>query len=290
MNLIIAFIFFVLVLFLAILPYFLMYLLSDFFALLLNYIFKYRKKIILENLKLCFPEKNNQEIRYLVSNVYKNLTDNILEGIKAFTMSKRQLVKRHKISNVEILNELKKANKSIIAVAGHYNNWEWGSLSAKLQTDYNIVGFYKPLSNSYINSFVRWSRERCGTFLASIEETSSTFEKFKDIPTAFLMAADQSPGKKYLDKSFWIQFLGRDTAFLHGPEKHAKNNNYPVVYIDVQRVKRGFYTVQLSILAENPAELPEGEITSRFASKLESVIQDKPANWLWSHNRWKLKR
>ena len=290
MNLLIAFIFFLSVFLIALLPYFLMYLLSDFFALLLNHVFKYRKKIILQNLSTCFPGKSSGEMKQLVSAVYKNLTDNILEGIKAFTMSKKQIVRRHKILNIDFLNDLEKANKSIIAVAGHYNNWEWGSISAKLQTDYNVVGFYKPLSNPYIDSFVRWSRERCGTLLSSIKETSSTFEKFKDVPTAYLMAADQSPGKKYLKDAYWINFLERDTAFLHGPEKHAKNNNYPVVYIDVHRIKRGYYTVELSMLAENPADLPDGEITTRFAKKLESIIKNQPANWLWSHNRWKLKR
>ena len=126
--------------------------------------------------------------------------------------------------------------------------------------------------------------------LFSISETTSTFKDLKDTPTIFLMAADQSPGRKYIDNAYWIDFLGRDTAFLHGPEKHARANNYVVMYIDVQRTKRGYYTVELSLIADKPSELEDGEITSRFAKKLESVINKEPSNWLWSHNRWKLKR
>jgi KDO2-lipid IV(A) lauroyltransferase len=104
------------------------------------------------------------------------------------------------------------------------------------------------------------------------------------------MAADQSPGRKYIDKAYWINFLGRDTAFLHGPEKHAVTNNYVVMYIDVQRKKRGYYTIELSVLTDKPSQLSDGEITSRFAKKLESIIYKDPTNWLWSHRRWKLIR
>ena len=290
MNVLVAFIFFIFVLILAIFPFFLIYLLSDLFAFLLYKVFGYRKKIIHQNLSKCYPDKSEKEIKKLMWGVYKNLTDNILEGIKAFTMTKSQIIKRHKIVNPEILKKYIDSDKSLIAVTGHYGNWEWGSLSASLQTQYNIVGLYKPLSNKYIDSCARWSRARCGTILASINETKRTFKEFENTPTAYLMAADQSPGKKYRKSAYWIQFLGQETAFLHGPEKYAQSHNYPVMYIDVQRVKRGFYEVELSILADNPTELENGEITNRFAQKLESVINKEPANWLWSHNRWKLKR
>jgi KDO2-lipid IV(A) lauroyltransferase len=102
------------------------------------------------------------------------------------------------------------------------------------------------------------------------------------------MAADQSPRNK--EKAIWVDFLGRDTAFLHGPEKYAMQYNYPVFYADIKQVKRGYYTLYLSILADDPASLSEGEITKRFAAKLESIILEDPGNWLWSHKRWKLSR
>lgn len=282
--------FFIMVFMMAIIPYFLMYLLSDLLAFLLCKVFKYRKQLILKNLNSVFSDKSEEQIKEILPKVYKNLTDNILEGIKAFSMLKRQIVRRHKIVDTGIIDDYYNQGKSIIAVTGHYNNWEWGSLSASLQTKYNVVGLYKPLSNKLIDNFIRKSRQKCGTILAPINDTSRTFEKYKDIPTVYLMAADQSPGKKYKKSAFWIDFLGRDTAFLHGPEKYAKSYNYPVVYVNVQRAKRGFYTVELSVLSDNPEQDKEGEITTMFAKKLESNIKQEPANWLWSHNRWKLKR
>lgn len=290
MKFITAVFFFIFIWLFAVIPFFLLYQISNVFYVLLYYVFGYRKKIILKNLTECFPNKSEKEIKALLPSIYKNLTDNILEGIKAFTMTSKQIVKRHKIVNPEIFEKYFNNKQTMIAVAGHYGNWEWGSISASLQTDYNMVALYKPLSNKIIDNFIRKSRERSGTVLASMFETSETFKKHKDTPSVFLMAADQSPGRKYIKNAYWIDFLGRDTAFLHGPEKYAKNNNYPVMYVDVQRIRRGYYEIELSILADNPLELKDGELTARFAKKLESIIYTEPANWLWSHNRWKLSR
>jgi KDO2-lipid IV(A) lauroyltransferase len=175
-------------------------------------------------------------------------------------------------------------------VTGHYANWEWGSLSASEQTGFNIVAFYKRINNWYIDKLVRRNRSRFGTELASINETTLTFEKYKNIKTIFLMAADQGMPKGFVDRAYWIQFLNQDTPFLHGMEKHARLNNLPVIFVEIQRVKRGYYTIELSVLSTKPFELEKGALTEMYVRKLESVILKKPENWLWSHNRWKLTR
>lgn len=251
------------------------------------YVVQYRKKVIVANLKRAFPELRAKEINKLALKAYRNLTDNIFEGLKTFTMRKSQIVRRHKIKNPEVLERLFSERRSIIGVTAHYNNWEWGSLSASLQTQYKVVALYKPLSNKHIDKILRASRSRCGTELVSIYETSKIFEKYRNQPTIFLMAADQSPSAKELPKAYWFEFLGIKTPFLHGLEKHAKNNNCAVVYIDIQRAKRGFYTNELTLLTDHPAGLNDGELTGMYVKKLETIIQKKPANWLWSHKRWK---
>jgi KDO2-lipid IV(A) lauroyltransferase len=137
---------------------------------------------------------------------------------------------------------------------------------------------------------VLWSRTRFGTTLASIKETSLTFETYNNTLTIFLMASDQGMQKHQTERAYWVQFLNRDTPFLHGMEKYARLNNLPVIFTDIQRVKRGYYTIELSILTTNPLELEEGVLTEMYARKLESVILKKPENWLWSHRRWKFQR
>lgn len=286
-NFLVASIFVLFLIVIGIMPFFVLYLFSDLMYFILYHVIGYRKGVVYKNLKETFPEKPDAEIKDLMKKSYKNLTDVLVEGIKAFTMTNSQIRKRHRVVNPELALPLFKDAKSIIGVAGHYCNWEWGSLSASLFMKHKVVGFYKPLSNLWIDRFARWSRARYGTTLASIKETSLNFERFKDCPSIFLMAADQSPSK--ISQSHWVRFLGRDTAFLHGPEKHARLNNIPVMFIDVQRVKRGYYTVEISMLAKDPGQLKDGEITWLYAQKLESVILAKPENWLWSHRRWKHK-
>lgn len=266
-------------------PFFLIYPLSDFIGFLIYRVIGYRKNVIQDNIKNCFPEKSQSEIKELLSSIYKNLADIIIEGIKSFTMTRGQIMRRHKILNPELVNKYIKNGQSVVAVTAHYNNWEWGSLSASLQLDMNAIGFYKPLSNHYIDRFLKWSRSRYGTTLVSIYETTATFEQFVNQSKIFLMAADQNPSNP--EKAYWIDFFGKKTAFLHGPEKHARQNNLPIVFIEIMRVKRGFYTIQLSDLVKNPMQYQEGEITQLYAKKIEEVIRRDPPNWLWSHKRWK---
>jgi KDO2-lipid IV(A) lauroyltransferase len=271
-----------------ILPFRILYLLADITRFFLHRVFAYRKKVIRSNLKRCFPEKNEHEIDQLVLKVYKNLADVTVEGFKAFTMTRRQLAERHKIVNPTLLDQFNNSNKNIIATPCHYGNWEWGSLAPSLQLNYQIAAFYTKFSNPYIDKFMRYNRSRTGAKLIPTTETSISFKKMINSRTVFIMAADQSPSKP--EKAVWVNFLGQKTAFLDGPERHARANDIPVIFVDIQRVKRGFYELELSFISINSAETTTGEITRAYAGRLEKMIMEKPENWLWSHKRWKLNK
>lgn len=271
-----------------ILPFWTLYLFSDITRIVLQYVFGYRKKVVKGNLEKCFPDKSPKEINKLVNLSYKNLTDVTVEGFKGFTMSRKQLLKRHKIINPEILDPYKDTTKSVIATPCHYGNWEWGSMGPSLQLQYQIVAFFTPLSNPILNNFIKKNRSRTGAILASTRETNKTFDELADTKTAYIMAADQSPSK--VSKAIWVDFLGQKTAFLDGPERHARTRDLPVVFTDIQRVKRGYYTLELSYITEDPKETAPGEITTAYAKRVEEIVKRKPENWLWSHKRWKLNK
>jgi Kdo2-lipid IVA lauroyltransferase/acyltransferase len=290
MNLLIAILFVVGVILIWLLPAPILYGFSNFLRIIIYYVIGYRKDVVKKNLEEAFPGITEMELKRLTRLFYKNLIDIFLEGIWAFSITPKKLLKRYRMINPEILKPFSDAGQSVIGVTAHYTNWEWGSMSGRLQTDYNVIVFYKTLSNKYIDKFVRWNRSKFGTTLVSINETSKTFEKCRNTKTLFLMAADQGMPKKFLDKAYWIQFLNHDTPFLHGMEKHARLNNLPVVYMNVERVRRGYYTIELTVLTTKPAELESGVLTEMYARKLESIILKKPENWLWSHRRWKFSR
>ncbi|MCF8368817.1 MAG: lysophospholipid acyltransferase family protein [Bacteroidales bacterium] len=288
MNLILAGIAIFFIFLVGIIPFFLLYLLSDIIRFILFFILRYRRKIVEKNLKESFHYRTEGEVEQLTWLFYKNLADVLLEGFKAFTMSRNQINKRHKVLNPELVVPYFEKGQSIIAVPSHYGNWEWGSMSSGLQMPQNSVVFYKPLNNKWVDRFVRRSRAKYGSELVSIYKTARVFKEHVPKNSCFIMASDQSPSN--VKKAIWVKFLSRDTAFLHGPEYYAREYNLPVIFVDIQRKKRGYYELELAVIAENPAELEEGEITQRYAKKLEKTIVNKPENWLWSHRRWKHER
>ncbi|MFP4556200.1 MAG: lysophospholipid acyltransferase family protein [Bacteroidales bacterium] len=287
MKIVSAFFFYFGVFLIGILPFPLLYIFSNLLRIVLHRVIKYRVDIVRDNLTNAFPEKSKSDLIELEKLVYKNLADIFLEGIKSFSLSTKQINKRHRVLNPQILDSYLNNKQDILGVTGHFANWEWGSLSASTQINASVVAFYKKLNNKYIDRFVRKSRAKFGTILASIDKTSKAFEVNIGRKTVFVMAADQNTIRKNLNKSHWFNFFGRSVPFLHGPEKYATLYNLPVVFIDIVRVERGYYEVELSTLAEKPSELPEGEITRRYAQALENRIRRKPEEWLWSHKRWK---
>jgi KDO2-lipid IV(A) lauroyltransferase len=274
--------------FVGIMPFRALYLFSDAMFFVIYHVIGYRRNVVLINLSSSFPEKNAVEINSLSKKFYQHLCDITLESIKGFTMSPQEIVCRHRILNPELADYHFDKGVSTISVPAHYNNWEWGSLSPGLQLKYPIVGFYKCLSNKQVDIFVKAHRARFNTRLAALKETSGTFKDLSDIPHAYIMASDQSPTN--LKECYWIDFMNQETAWLHGPEKYARRYNFPVIYVDIQKVKRGFYELKLVLLTEDPSSLPEGEITRLYTQHLEKSILNEPAYWLWSHKRWKHKR
>ncbi len=270
-------------------PFRVLYIISDFLRFVLYRVIGYRKKVMKENIRNSFTGLSEAEQKKLIKQSYKNIADIFVEGIKGFTISNKQVVARHKFINLEFLTPYKEAGKSVILLPAHYGNWEWGGLSIPLQFDYNkAVVLYKPLSNKFADRMMKKNRSRTGIFMGSIYKTAKLFQVYAPQTSTFFLIADQSPSD--VSRAYWTTFMGRETAFLPGPERYAHLYNLPVIFVDIQRVKRGYYEISFSLITDNSTSLPKGEITARYARKLEDVIRKKPEDWLWSHRRWKHKK
>ncbi len=272
----------------SLLPFPVLYGLSNFLYFIFYKVLKYRKKVVQSNLKKSFPNKSEKELLAIEKGFYKNLSDITVESIKGFSLSKKSIMKRYHLINPEFLDSYK--DKNILLVAGHFSNWEWGAIAAgeMLKSFERVLGFYKPLSNKHMDKYVRKTRGNLGTNLVSIKNTYEVFEENVPHHSAFIMVADQSPSR--VAKSHWMTFLNQDTVCLHGPEKYCKTHKLPMLFLDIKRIKRGYYTVTLSELYDGSTPTKEGEITEYFMRKLEQRIIEEPSNWLWSHKRWKKKR
>ena len=271
--------------FIGILPFFILYGMADFTALVLHYVIGYRKKVVRSNLIKCFPEKSNKELRRIERKFYRNLSDIAIESVKGIYMSKKQIQKRFKVLNPEALNSFYEKNQSILALASHYTNWEWGILAVDFQIPHQAVSIYKPMHFKEMEDFSFRRRSRFGMKLVGIKETKAFFAEKKDQPACTILAADQHPNDN--KNSIVVDFFNIETAALHGPEAYGRITGMPLVYFDIQRVKRGHYTLKIIQLFDNPKETQFGEITQKYMSQVEEIIRRKPENWLWSHKRWK---
>lgn len=271
----------------ALLPFPLLYAFSDFACFFLRDVFGYRREVIEGNMRNSFPEKSEKEIRLLANQYYRYLCDLILETLKTLTMSEEEAKKRSVFHTADWLTQFHKEGKSIIIVMGHYGNWEWGGPGFSLYTPYQLVVVYRPLSNPYFERMMTGMRTKFNTRIVPVNNVLRDMVASRKQVTATALIADQNASP---ETAYWTTFLNQDTAVFTGPEKIAKKFDYPVVYMNIKRVKRGYYHIYPELMFEKPALAGENEIVEAFARRLEKEIQIEPTYWLWSHKRWKHKR
>lgn len=272
--------------FISILPFRVLYVVSDGLYLLLYYIIGYRKKVVNSNLKLVFPEKTDIEISVIRKKFYKHLCDMFLEMAKTMTISEKELKKRFKIVNPEALQRLEALNKSVILIFGHYASWEW---SIVIQNYINFKGLavYKRLANKYFDKLVKAIRSKFNTDLISTKETIHVINDMesKGIKSITGFLSDQSP--RLTKEAYWGTFMGIEVPCFTGAERLAKKLDLTTAYLKVTKVKRGYYEAEVMMLAENPNDYKNYELTNMFLQELEKQIYEAPEYYLWTHKRWK---
>jgi len=270
------------------LPFSVAFMFSDLTYLVIYRLIGYRKQVVMTNIRNSLPGKSEEEYRRIAKAFYHHMGDMLVESLKSFTMPEAKIVERYKYTRTEELNQCYREGRGTICVAGHYGNWEWGGIASGTQLLHKPVGFYKPLSNKYIDAYTQRTRVQGRSVLVSINDTRQVFEKDWGEPPIFYMIADQSPPTARL--AHWVTFLNQDTAVLHGPEKYARVLNLPVFYAWIKPVKRGYYTVDFIPLSMDPKNTKTTEITAAFMKILEDQIIEDPRYYLWSHRRWKLEK
>jgi KDO2-lipid IV(A) lauroyltransferase len=269
----------------SLLPWRILYFISDVIAFLLRKVFKYRLDVVNNNLAIAFPGKTIEERNLIAKQFYQQFTDSFIETIKLLSVSDKTFSKRF-TSNAEVLQELYKSGQSVQLMAGHFFNWEFANWGAAKYGKYPFIGVYMPLSNKAFNKIILDLRSRYGSILIPATSFKTLFPKYsKQGPYALALAADQNPGNPL--QAYWINFFGRLTPFVKGPEKGAKINNTAQVFANFYRTKRGHYHTQYEVMTTSPNYFKDGQLTTQFVKILEEKIKANPSNYLWSHRRWR---
>ncbi len=269
----------------SLLPWRVMYIISDFVAFLLQRVFKYRLAIVQQNLAVAFPKKTEKERQEIANEFYQQFTDSFIETFKLLSISDKNFDKRF-TSNVEVLNNLYASKQSVQIMAGHFFNWEFANWGAAKYGKYPFIGVYMPLSNPYFNKIILKLRMRYGSIMIPATSFKTQFHKYATEGSyAMALAADQNPGNPL--SAYWLPFFGRLTPFVKGPEKGALLNNTAQVFVHFYRVKRGYYHSEYEVMTTSPNYFKDGQLTALYVKVLEEKIKLKPANYLWSHRRWR---
>jgi KDO2-lipid IV(A) lauroyltransferase len=263
----------------SLLPFWLLYIISDCLYVVLYHVIGYRRKVVQENLRNSLPEKIESERKQIEKKYFKYLADLIVETIKMVSISKEELQRR------VVIERYSKENKSITAVAGHYCNWEWAGL--EFSVDSRLFFIYKPLSSKTFDVFFIKVRSRFGGVAVAMKQTMRTMVAHRNEFTVTVFAGDQTPVQA--EANYFTTFLNQPTAVFLGIEKIAKLIDSAVIFYDMKRVKRGYYTYTIVPLVENSKNSDAYEITEAHVKYLEMMIRREPQYWLWSHRRWKFK-
>lgn len=272
---------------LSLLPLKVLYAIGGFLRFIVFDVVGYRKGVILQNLQRSFPEKSPREIKKIARKFYVHFTDVFAEGFKGFTISKRELLKRYKVENPELVEKYYKDGRSVILVSGHYNNWEFMVQSLDLLFSFAGVGVGQKITHEGFAGRTNNARTRFGMTIWRADNVRNRFNEYlgRNELFACMLLSDQSPSN--VSKAFWMRFLNQDTPVLFGPEYLSKKHNLPVLFYHVKKLKRGYYSLKFDLVTDAPALEGYGDITYRHNKMLEKVIRESPSEWLWSHKKWK---
>lgn len=272
----------------SLLPFPLLYLLSDGLRLLVFGVIGYRRKVILTNLRNSFPEKSEAEIQAIRRRFERWFCDLVVETLKTLTLSPSSVKQRVTLEGVDILRGYAERKQSVILVLGHFGNWELAGARYSAEPGLpQLYVIYHPLQNKWFDGLMHHMRTRHGTKLYTMRETSKSMLRDRHLNTATAFIADQTPAP---ERAYWMTFLNQDTPVFQGTEALAKKLGYPVMFISITRPRRGYYRMVVETLVEHPEKTREGEITEIHTRRLERDITNYPDLWLWTHRRWKHQR
>lgn len=270
----------------SILPFSILYWISDVLYVLLYKVIGYRVKTVRLNLKLSFPELDDKERKEIERKFYRHLGDLFMEMVKTLSISKESINNRFTFSNLELLKEYEAKNKSIILMLPHYANWEW-VISLGSYVEFKGFGVYKKLANKYFDKLMRDIRSKFNAELISTKETPVVIRsnQSKNLHGVYLFLSDQTPLLR--SNLHWEKFMGVEVPVHMGAEALARKLDMNILYLKVDKKKRGYYEASFEEITDDIKNEPKFKPTRIFLDKVEKQIRNVPQYYFWTHKRWK---
>lgn len=267
----------------------LLYGLSSVLAWLAFRVFPYRSQVVRENLQHAFPALDVAARRELTRRYYQGYGDVLVEIIKSAALSSEQLRERVCFVNLQLPQQYLRQGRTLLLLAGHQCNWEWMLLALSVELGWPVDGAYKPLVNPWAEREMLALRCRFGARMVPAQQLLGDIIARRKTVRAIALVADQEPVNS--EQKLWTRFLNRDSAFFLGAEEISRKLRYPALFVAMRRTQRGHYEIEFKPLADPGLDtLSAGEFTERYVALVQAQIEAAPADWPWSHKRWRLKK
>lgn len=266
-------------------PWWMLYGISSGLAWLMYWIVGYRRKVVMGNLSLAFPEKSDSERKKIARGFYSNFADIVVEVIKSHRISANEIKQRFKLADASLFERFYAEGRGVMVVMGHYTNFEWTAMALGLRVPQKTYAVYHPIKNHIVNDFMVSIRQQFGLTLFPMKETYSFMLDQTDDRPLYIFMADQSPHRGKI--KYAAPFFHPFTPVHLGAENLAKKCDLAVVFIETHRLSRGHYEVRPTLLVEDAVATAPYEITRMHLAALEAAIRRQPEAWMWTHRRWK---
>lgn len=266
------------------LPFRVLYFLSDGIYVLVFHLIGYRKEVVLSNLRIAFPDQSEAERIAIARQFYRNMIDTFMETIKFITLSKNAALKRSS-ADFSAMDQALASGRPVFMVGCHQFNWEYVNVLFPTHLKVPFIGVYMPIANRALDRIFFDFRKRYGTILVPATQFKNQREALLKGQYVLALAADQNPG--HPANAFWMPLFGKPAPFVTGPAKGAVQANAVVVMTEMQRKRRGHYHFAQRVIAESAGSMTPSDLAALYRDEMEQVIRRNPANYLWSHRRWK---
>lgn len=256
--------------------------------LLLYRLLRVRRHIVFGNLCKAFPHLDQSDINQVARGFYRNYADVVMEMVKSITMDRQDLGDRVRFDNLDMIEEELARGQPVLLTVAHHCNIEWLLLALCCRLNYPMEAIYRPVANASVERIMTTAYTRFGGVLVDDRSVVKEVMARKNVPRVVAIASDQAPNIN--DQKVWVDFLHQETAFFLAPDTIARFVNYPVYFLTMNRLSRGYYEAAFKRIAQPPYVGKEQTILKAYIAAVEKQITDYPEDWLWIHNRWKRQR
>jgi len=241
------------------------------------------KKLIHTNIKKAFPKNNSVEIKKLTKLMWNNYGRVFAEYmfIKDFRFEK--IDSKIEIIGQEILDEIKKSNKPVVFISGHFSNFELMAMQIE-KAGIKLSAIYRPLNNIFLNRIMEKIRKKyiCKNQIKKGIAGTRELIKFQRNNYSIALMIDQrvSEGEK-------VNFFNQEAYTTTIPAQLAKKFDMPIVPIFIERVNDTNFKIKISEPVNFLKSDSIKDITCKLNVIIEEMILKNPTQWIWSHNRWK---